>query len=519
LNPRWLPTVRQLLLALNAFVLVLPVLLILGLRVDDAELVQQTERRLIGESVVIAEAWRGHYLEALGAPERASAAAARPPAAPDERYAPIDPRSDVGFRVEPPEPGASRSVVPGRGPAWLAGARVSPLLERALVFNLSGARVLDRDGCIVATSGEDLGDCLDGASEVRAALAGDYAVVVRERISDEPTPPLWSMRRRGDHRVYTATPIHQEGEVIGVVRMSRTAVAPEEWLWRNRGSVLLLAGLCALLVPVITYSLSHAISLPLRRIARAAQAVSDGEDPGPLAPRGVAPREVRALAAALERMRETIERRADFIESFTTEVGHELKTPVTSIRGAAELLRDGWETMDEMQRDRFLANLESDAGRLEDLVRQLLALARIEHDPEPGEPIEVTSFFESLCERYTERVSLEVAPGLGSVVMSRERLEAAVRNLVENGLLHGAGSEVCVSVARHAARLRVTVSDRGPGIPEGAGERIFERFYTTARDTGGTGLGLAIVKAVADARDGSVEVESSEAGTTFTLTL
>ena len=94
-------------------------------------------------------------------------------------------------------------------------------------------------------------------------------------------------------------------------------------------------------------------------------------------PRGVAPREVRALALALDHMRGTIERRADFIAAFATELGHELKTPVTAIRGAAELLRDGWESMSKTQRERFLANLDSDAARLQDLVRQLLELARI----------------------------------------------------------------------------------------------------------------------------------------------
>jgi signal transduction histidine kinase len=517
LKHRWLPTVRQLLLALNAFVLLLPLLLLLGLRVDDVELVRQTERRLIGESVVIAESWRSEYLDVLG--QELDPAAVRPPGAHDDAYAPMTPRTDVDFRVEPPEPEAPRRVEPGDGPAWLAGARVSPMLERALVFNLSGARVLDPRGCIVATSGEDLGHCLDESSEVQAALRGEYAVTVRRRISDEPTPPPWSIRRRGDRRVFTATPIHQDGRVIGVVRMSRTAIAPQEWLWRNRDSMLLLAGLCAMLVPLITYSLSHAISRPLRRIASAAEAIALGDDPGLLAPRGVAPREVRALAEALERMRETIERRADFIESFATELGHELKTPVTAIRGASELLRDDWEGMGEAQRERFLANLESDAGRLQDLVRQLLALAQIEHAPESAEPIDVASFFTTLCERYGEGVRLEVAPGAGSVVMSRERLEAATRNLVENALQHGGGRDVLVSVSRLEERLCVEVADHGPGIPERLRERIFERFYTSARESGGTGLGLAIVKAVADGRRGRIEVSSSEAGSTFTLTL
>ena len=513
-----LPTVRQLLLALNAFVLLLPLLLLLGLRVYDAALVQQTERRLIGESVLIAEAWRDGYTAALGLPVAATGTA-RPPHARDATYAPIDPTTGESFDVLPPQPDPLRSVAPGDDAAWRAGSAITPLLLRAKVFNLSGARVVDATGCVVATSGSDLGDCLDPLPEVRSALAGRYAAVVRQRISDQPEPPLTSIRRRGEHRVFTATPVWHEGRVIGAVRMSRTAVAPGEWLWRNRDRMLGLVLACAVVLPLISYSISHAISRPLRDITAAAQAVAGGESGRELAPKRLAAREIFSLADALERMRDALESRARFIESFTADLGHELKTPVTAIRGAAELLQDGWETMDAAQRERFLANLEGDARRLESLVRELLTLARIEHGAEAAEPIAVVSFFESLLERYGDEVSLDARAAPDQVQMSRERLSSAVRNLVENALHHGGGKGVQVEVADDVGRLRVCVRDGGPGIPEAHRDRVFDRFFTTAPESGGTGLGLSIVRAVVESRGGRVALDTGPDGTTVTIWL
>ncbi|MDJ0849547.1 MAG: ATP-binding protein [Myxococcota bacterium] len=518
MRPARLPTVRQLLLALNAFVLLLPLLLLFGLRVYDAALVQQTERRLIGESVLVAEAWRDGYTAALGLPT-AGAAGARPPHARDAVYAPIDPATAADFEVLPPAPEAQRTVAPGEDAPWEAGRAITPLLLRAKVFNLSGARVVDASGCVVATSGTDLGACLDHLPEVRSALAGRYAAVVRQRISDEPEPPLSSIRRRGEHRVFAATPVWHDGRVIGAVRMSRTAVAPEEWLWGNRDRMLGLALACAVVLPLISYSISHAISRPLRDITAAAHSVAVGESDRDLAPRRLAAREIFSLADALERMRDSLESRARFIASFTTDLGHELKTPVTAIRGAAELLHDGWDAMDPAQRERFLANLEGDARRLEGLVRELLTLARIEHTPEPGDRVVVVSFFESLLERYGDEVTLEVRAAPVEVAMSRERLESAVRNLVENALRHGRGKGVQVEVSEDAGRLRVRVRDGGPGIPQVHRDRVFDRFFTTARESGGTGLGLSIVRAVVESRSGRLELDTGPDGTTVTLWL
>jgi|GEM_PF-314437 len=508
------PTIRQLLFAVNAFVLLVPLLAALALRIYDTHLVQQTETRLISESVLIGEAFRDRLLEEEGLlPGQAGRTT---PAGSADRFAPIDPLLDLKQGLTPRDPPPARSVPPV-GPAYRAGARVKPLLDRAQLVNLSSARILDEHGCTVAFTGEEalLGTCLTDAPEVQAALAGRYAAVVRARFFDEPAP-LGGIRRRGRLRVFSAMPVLSDGKVLGVVRMARTSVAPLEALWLHRREFLLAVFGCALLTFALSLFLSRTITRPMQAITAAAQAIASGRPREPLPPGGLVPLEARALSAALDTLTAQLTDRAQYIAEFAANTSHELKTPLTSIRGAAELLRDD-EQMPREQRRRFLANIELDAARLERLTTRMLHLARIQSAPDAAETVELQPFLLRLLERYRDAVSLDCAAG--SLTINPDHLESAVRNLVENAIRHGPGKpvEVTVRAERAPGRVRIEVRDRGPGISDKNREKLFTRFFTTERDRGGTGLGLAIVRAVAETRGGSVHCESSAEGTLFTL--
>jgi signal transduction histidine kinase len=512
------PTLRQLLLGVNVFILLVPVCAVFLLPVLDAYLIRQTERRLIGESVVVGEAWRSALLRELGHPEE-RVPAYRPPALADERYTPFTALTDMRYRVLPPAPPPERFVAIDDRPVDRAGDAIAALLLRAQVFNLSGVRVLDDSGCVVASSRGELGGCLDHLDEVRTALAGEYAAVVRQRLSDEPPPPLTSVRRRGGLRVFTATPVFMDGRVIGVVRMSRTAVSPLEALWTHRGKVALVLVLSLVVTPAVTYSLSHAISRPVRTLTARAEAIASGQEPDPFTPGRLAPREVRVLSAALDRMTDQLTQRARYISEFASNVSHELKTPITGIAGASELLQDEWEAMAPDQRKRFLDNIASDAERMERLVNRLLHLARIQASPEEAVPVDVSESLRRLAGRYGSSVELRLPPDLPTLTMNPEHLETAVRNLVDNAVRHGGGEPVSLGATRRDGRVVIEVRDRGPGISPANRDRILDRFFTTERDRGGTGLGLSIVQAVAETRGGSVEVESDSGGACFRLTL
>jgi signal transduction histidine kinase len=341
--------------------------------------------------------------------------------------------------------------------------------------------------------------------------------VVRQRISDEPPPPLSSIRSRGTLRVFSAVPVFLDGQVVGVVRLSRTAVSPLESLWTHWGKVALLLIVCLVVTPAITYLLSHAISSPVRALTRSAEAVARGEPGESFVPGPLAPRELRVLSASIERMTAQLRERASYVLEFASNVTHELKTPITAIAGAVELLQD--ESMSEEQRQRFLANVAEDARRMERLVHRLLQLARIQNVSDEVEDIELPRFLETLIARYSAPIRLELAPELPVLTMNRDHLEAAVRNLIDNAIRHGDGKpiDVCACVADE--RIVLAVRDRGPGIREAHRARIFERFFTTCRDEGGTGLGLSIVQAVAETRGGRVELDTGPDGTELRLIL
>jgi len=171
------------------------------------------------------------------------------------------------------------------------------------------------------------------------------------------------------------------------------------------------------------------------------------------------------------------------------------------------------------ERRRVLSNVAADAEGMEQVVTGLLQLARVQGAPEAVEDIDVESFLRELLSHTREEVTLHVEPGLPPLVMSPHHLETAVRNLLDNALRHAEGKPVTVGARRRGPRTEISVRDQGPGISPANRERIFERFFTTARDAGGTGLGLSIVRAVAETRGGSVEFDSGPDGTEFRLVL
>jgi signal transduction histidine kinase len=512
--------IRWLVLGVSAAVFVLPALSLLALKTYTGYLVRRTEEQLLGQGVLIAETYRDAWRRQQGlapapvAPAEVSSRR-RPPA--------VQLLAEQLHEQSPPEPKNLPAAPPELrdSVAFRVGQELEPLLRRAQVFNLSAVRLLDAGGCVVATTRGDDGRCLGALPEVREARSGRYAAVLRARISDEPPPPLESLSRRGDQRLFIALPIAEAGAVIGVVRLSRTAESGLEWVWKNR--LPLLGGVALVVTAALLLSIVSAglIVRPLERMAGAAERVSVEGAPWPDGVARGAPLELAVLGEALAVMTKRLAARATYVAEFAANVSHELKTPLTSIRGAAELLREQWTGMDTAQRDRFLSNIHADAERTEALVRGLLHLARIENQTEapPAGSLSLGDVQRALLARYPEHVEVQVADASSAISIAPEYLDSALGNLIDNALRYRRRKAVQVTLAVRDGRLHVEVQDDGPGISAANRPRVFERFFTTERDQGGTGLGLAIVQAIAEARGGSVGCESSPEGTSFRLVL
>jgi signal transduction histidine kinase len=510
------PSIAVLLLGANLFVLSLPLVSLVLWRAYDLYLLRQTERQLINQSVVVAEAFREAWWQELGITEDDP----RPPDRAADRFVAIEPVLDVLGEISPHQPVELRTDQPAPdSPERRAGARIEGLLQRAQIFNLSGVRVLDASACVVASTGAQSDQCVVPLPEVARALAGEYAAVARHRAAPDPLPPLGDIRSRGSLQVFTALPVFSDGHVIAVVTATRTGLDALSSLWQIRRG-LLVAGLVGMtLIGLVSALFARAIARPMHAITNKAKAVAAGHPEGGFVLRGFTPAEIRSLSEALDVMTNKLRAQAEYVAEFATTVSHELKTPIASIRGASELLAD-FEGMDREQRQRFLGNIVLDTERMERLVTRLLALAKIESAAAlPSGKLRVVEFCRALLQRYGDAVELIVEEPPAELEIAEEHLASAIGNLVDNAVRHGLGAPVRVTLGAAPGRLLVVVEDRGGGISAGNRARVWDRFFTTERDRGGTGLGLSIVQAIVRARRGEVSFETSANGTRFRMLL
>jgi signal transduction histidine kinase len=212
-----------------------------------------------------------------------------------------------------------------------------------------------------------------------------------------------------------------------------------------------------------------------------------------------------------------LQERSDYIRSFASHVSHELKSPLTAISGAAELLRDQGAAMSDSERARFAANIAEDAVRLDRLVARLRDHARAETAIAGSEATRLADAVASMA--APEGIAIEMRiPTDMSVAMSAETIGIVLANLADNAASHG--TKTLTFAARAAdGRATITVSDDGTGISPGNRGRVFEPFFTTRREEGGTGMGLHIVKTLIEAHGGSIRLLDVAKGAAFEITL
>ncbi|WP_417773755.1 ATP-binding protein [Stappia sp.] len=269
--------------------------------------------------------------------------------------------------------------------------------------------------------------------------------------------------------------------------------------------LLVTAGLMAAAIVLVIAFTVRRLTRPLRDLSAAAERLGRGEDVDPLVERG--PSEVRGTIHAFNVMQDRLTR---FVRDRTRMLGaisHDLRTPITSLRIRAEFIDDDEnrekmiETLDEMQR----------------MVEATLALARDEASREDVARIDLGEFLEAIVEDYRDigqTVSFE-KPGRRIVSSFRPlSLKRALRNLVENALRYGKGTEIKLEAT--ADTLAITVLDNGPGIPEDRLQDVFEPFVrleeSRSEETGGIGLGLSITRSIVHAHGGTLVLSNRPEG-------
>jgi two-component system sensor histidine kinase ChvG len=323
--------------------------------------------------------------------------------------------------------------------------------------------------------------------------------------------------------LFLAEPLREGGKVRGALYVTRSTSPVLFELHRIRKGLIAVMAVAAGFSVLMTLMLALTISRPLERLSRAARGIAAGKQDVRIPVGGGG--EIGELSHAFAEMTEKLEARQRYISEFAADVAHEFKSPLTSIRGAAELLAEGAADDPEARR-RFLRNIELDAARLDRLVSRLLELSRIETSEEQPQIVDLRA----LCRRAIERsetpdgaIVFSYESGIHLVRARESDLEAALLNLLDNALRFsppGVPVELSVHGEKKGHWVEISVTDRGPGVPPELLSRIFERFYTTDAERDGTGLGLAIVKSVAVAHGGVIDVlRPTSGGARFMLRL
>ncbi len=273
-----------------------------------------------------------------------------------------------------------------------------------------------------------------------------------------------------------------------------------------RNAAVLLAGLIGLATGVLGYLLVRLLLRPISALAAYSGAVERGQRTDP--PRHYGTQELSRLAGSVLGMAQTLQRRETSIRSFADHVTHELKTPVTSIRAAAELLEEAKGLADQ---DRAL--LQQILGASDQMQTQLSALNRVAaaRAPEHHGTCTLAELAEDLRARFPD-LPLRFESVDERLPLAASGLQVVLQQLLDNACRHGAGQ-----VVLSAAPGQLIVQDDGPGISEGNRDRIFAPFFTTAREQGGTGMGLAIAENLLRAHGAQISLIPSESGARFEI--
>lgn len=376
-----------------------------------------------------------------------------------------------------------------------------------------GAYLTDYRGIVIFDSGGKLeGKDFSNSRDVYLTLQGKYGARSSRGDKDNPQSSVLHVGAlvgpiQSPFGVLTV--YKPQADVLPIVDARRRGI-----YW---GTGLIGAGILFLVTAVFIWQY-----LPVGRLTEYARDIESGKRP-PL-PKLGAGKEVNTLARALESMREALEGRR-YAERYVQTLTHEMKSPLAAIRGAAELLD---EDMEEADRRRFLGNIRAESGRAERLLNRLLELSALEGRSSLN--VTENADFELILTRAVDQgrppadlasVNLEVA-GPSTTLMVRGDsfiLRAAITNLLENAIdFSPAGSTVDIVLWSVDGKAVLEIGDRGPGVPDYAKEKVFDRFYSLRHHSSGrkgTGLGLTLVKEAAELHGGSVALEEREGGGTI----
>ena len=357
---------------------------------------------------------------------------------------------------------------------------------------------------------DEEGQDYSGWIDVARTLKGEYGA---RSTRLDPADPSSSL-------LHVAAPIKAGEELVAVV----TVVKPIDWPFRfmeeSRRHILLGAVVLAVCALAMVIGLSYWLSRPLERLTAHAQRIRKGER-SPVPPPGGST-EIRRLHAAFEEMRKGLEGKK-YVETYVANLTHEIKSPLSGLCSAAEILA---EDPPEKDRKRFIGHIQSETARIQRVVDQMLVLSELEGMDSLGlladvdlVPLwrEILSEYQAYAGSRGVRIELD---GEKKLVVRGDRglLRTAMGSVLQNAIEFSPnGGTVTVRFEAGRDGLNVVVMDEGPGVPDYARERVFERLFSLPRPEGGrksSGLGLSLAREIAELHGARIALECPESGGT-----
>ena len=334
----------------------------------------------------------------------------------------------------------------------------------------------------------------------------------------------------GGHIVTIGVPwTYSDGRVVGAVLLHIPVDQLTISFWSVLPQVMLPAGISLLLGVILSFLVARSQTLPIREIESAVRAFSKGE-----LSRRVELHcggELEQLGHSINRMAGELSNLEESRRSFVANVSHELRSPMTSMKGYVQAMLDG--TIPPEDQPRYLRVVLDETNRLTDLVRDLLDLSRMESGKFPITiaPFDANEMLRRILIRFEQRIDEkgidvdvsfadEPCCAMGDV----NRITQVISNFIDNAVkfMHGSGSVLTLRTQREGGNIRFTVQDNGPGISPEDQPHIFDRFYKAdkAHTSGmGTGLGLSICKFILQQHGCEIEMRSQPGETVFSFVL
>lgn len=524
------------LLIFNLLLAVFPIGAVLVLGTYESQLLEGQERAMVQQGRLLASALAGHDLA-----EEAGAILGRLGERTDARLRVVDNEglllADSARDEELQETEIAEDSAPG--PALSRTEPAEEVIEENPPQSYPEENVIYRIGALPTRTFKTLSgyfrppeppggdveyysgrEILDGP-EIRSALNGRYGAATRISSGQKSVT------------LYSAIPVYRDETVVGAVLVSRSTLAILSDLYQLRLDVAIIFLFSVGAAVILSILLARTVTVPVGRLRDEAESILDKRGKlqarfKPLSGKD----EVADLSRALYRLSSRLQERTDHMEDFMADLVHELKNPVAGILSAAELAE---QTVDEENR-RFLEVIDREGWRIQRLLDDLRELISVDVRLDRGDRdvVNIGSILENMVLGYPHNhragVNIEFVNKIEKgkplhVVADPDRLAQAVLNLLDNAVSFSP-DEGTVTVTLENSKtsmLRILISDRGPGIPLEAANKVFERWYTDRpadEVSDHTGLGLSIVKGIAEGYGGGIEMEPREGGgTVFVLSL